>query len=151
VTRKSIALSVAAAATALATGGLTLSSSAAAGAKLHTRHYDAKTVSVSRLDPKDTVSSVDLSSRHLASAGKLKGSAVFTCHINRTGSDTEHCKGAIALRRGVLFATARVPFSTQLLSGRITGGSGVFRGAQGNFKAVGESGRHSIMTITYKN
>jgi hypothetical protein len=159
VTRKIVVLSVAAAVTAMVTGGLTLASSAAtgatgaagaAGAKKHTVHYDAKTVSVFKLDKKDTVTNTNLTSRHIASAGKIKGAVVFTCHQHTAHSSAEHCKGAIALKQGVLFATAKLPFATSLLSGRITGGSGVYKGAHGTFRAVGDSGRHSILTVTYK-
>jgi len=140
----------------LATGGAVLTGSAAAGnsaapaSHARTIHYDAKTVSVLSLDPKDRVSSVNLSTRHLSSAGKLSGSAVFTCHLNTSHSSSELCHGALALKGGVMYASGVLKYSTYKLTGRITGGSGAFRGAHGTLSAVGDSARHSILTVTYR-
>jgi hypothetical protein len=150
VTRKTAAVAVALAVAAVVTGGLTMTSSAAPSAKAHTKHYDARTVSLFKIDKLDTITNTNLKSRHLASAGKIKGAVVFTCHRPSSTATAEYCKGAIALKQGMLFATAKLPFSTAELSGRITGGNGRYKGAHGSITAVGSTRHHSIITITYK-
>jgi hypothetical protein len=152
VPRKIAVASIAASLATLATGGVVLTGSAAVGAKQshsQLRHYDAKTVSIVHLDRHDIVSSVNLTSRHIATSGKPRGAGVFTCHAGASSS-YEPCKAAIALKNGILFGTARVLFPSFKLTGHITGGSGVFKGATGTFSAVGNHGRKSILTVRYK-
>jgi hypothetical protein len=151
VTRKTTALTAVVAAIALVTCGLTFASSAATGSKSHTVHYTAKTVSVERLDRLDAVTNVKLTRRHLARGGQVKGAAVFTCHRKTATQNYEHCRGALALKQGMMYVNAKLPFSTFRLHGVITGGSGVYKGATGTLSAViGDTNHNSIMTVTYK-
>jgi len=152
VTRKPAAILVAASTAALLIAGLTLTSSAAPDRKSHTVHYDAKTVSVVKLDKLDRVSTSDLSSRHIATAGQIRGAAVFTCHQKTAHASAVHCKSAIALKGGILYGHSTLAFATYRLTGRITGGSGIFKGATGKFFAVADSHstKRSILTVTYK-
>ncbi|MBV9872374.1 MAG: hypothetical protein JO214_17315 [Frankiaceae bacterium] len=146
---------VALAATALLVGGHG-SSSAAPSALSHKKfttkvHYTAKTVSVEKLDRLDAVTNVRLTRRHLNRGGTVKGAGEFTCHRKTVGQNYEHCRGALALKQGLIYINARLPFSTFRLAGDITGGSGVYKHVVGRMSAViGDTNHASIMTVKYR-
>jgi hypothetical protein len=163
VIRKTTIVSAATAA-ALAGAGLIAVGTTASGAAPHgapavaahhhhhftKEHFTALTVSTKHLDKYDVVTSVTLRSRHLSQRSKTEGAVEFTCHRASATATSEHCKGAFALLGGMIYVNANLPFTTYNLKGKITGGSGVYKGASGKISAIGDGPKHSLLTLRYK-
>jgi hypothetical protein len=104
-----------------------------------------------------TVGAIKLNNSHLLFQGavskpgskKVIGTASYTCVARSSPTLQQVCKGALALRGGVLLITEVLNISTNEISGKVSGGNGSFAGARGDI--VGRSifkGKDKL-TISY--
>jgi hypothetical protein len=142
--RKSIV--VAAAAVAFGTtGGLAAPALAASG---HCTQHTLKFTSVTTGETRFSKTIATLQATVVNSAGKDIGFDLIyeTLMPNKTATLT----AAIGINGGLLYATAKTTNGGVTFSGRVTGGTGVFRGAFGTISTEAISVAKAAVTITYR-
>jgi hypothetical protein len=128
-----------------ATGVLVLPAAASTHAATHTLKF----VSVLKKLVIYTKATVAEQDTDVTSAGKTIG--FDELYATQTGTTTGTAQIAYAETGGLLYGTLTLTHNGADAHGRVTGGTGTFKGATGTItaKAANESGTHSAVTITY--
>jgi hypothetical protein len=131
--------------TVIAAGGVLIAGTASAAGSTHTLRLTA-----TRLQLADTSQSTFVETDAVFKAGKKVGYENLSCN---DGGQNVLCSLTIALPNGILLGHVTTPITTSdstTLSGRVTGGLGIYTGDKGTIRAS-VNGKHSKYTITYRS
>jgi hypothetical protein len=140
---KRIALLGTGAVAALAAGGILVAGTATAAGGTHTVH-----LKTTRLQVADPSRSTFVETDAVFKAAKKVGYENLSCN---DGGTKVLCSLSIALPNGMLLGHVTSPITTSdktTLTGKVTGGLGIYTGDKGTIKAV-VNGKHARYTITY--
>lgn len=80
---------------------------------------------------------------------KIIGTAAYSCAIDSSAGLKQDCRGALALRNGVILVHQVLDIHTHQITGEVTGGSGYYEGAQGTVSGRDLGGGKDRLTIDY--
>ena len=80
---------------------------------------------------------------------KIIGTAAFTCASVTSGGLRQDCRGAFALRKGVLLVAESQNISTGQITGSVLGGSGYYEGAIGPISGHDIGGGRAKLAVDY--
>ncbi len=145
---KKMRASVAVASTAaiLGAGAFVLPALASPAAASHTLKF----ISVTKKSIMLTKTSGAQQDTDVSSAGKAVGFDML--HFNATSASSAALNITVDTKGGFLYGTAKVSFkSGAITGGKVTGGTGAFKGATGTIKAknLNKAGTRTAVTITY--
>lgn len=104
-----------------------------------------------------TSGAVSLDATHLLFSGgithrhskKVIGTSSYTCVAHTGGVLRQACRGAIALRGGVLLVTEAIDIGTGRVTGQVVGGSGAYQGARGDISGQSVRQGQERITLSY--
>jgi hypothetical protein len=119
-------------------------SAAGAAGSTHTMRFVGKQIQDVQVHDTDVATDTN------THKGKTLGYDVTSCVINLE-THVGNCTVAVARAEGILYARATVNLDTGKGTGKVTGGSGAFRGASGTADIEpGSSPDSNTITITYQ-
>ena len=125
------------------TGALVPPAVASAHSAVHTLKFTA----VTNKSTNFTSNSGGSQETDVTSAGKTIGFDVVYFKI--TGKNSAAVNAAFDLKGGLLYATAATTNGGKTFTGKVTGGTGAFKGATGTIAAKTISGKKTAITIIY--
>jgi hypothetical protein len=134
---------------ALGTAVVVAAPNAAASKVAQKAHFNAKTRYAISIDAKHSLSALSLRKRHLGKVGRPIGIATYTCSGKAPNPPRVHCHSVFSLEGGELLGPAVVDYNKQSVTGRITRGTGDFKGAKGTVSGMIVSQDHAIITVKY--
>jgi hypothetical protein len=126
------------------TGALLVPAVASAGSATHTLKF----VSVEKNSIEFTKTAGGQQDTDLNSKGKTVGFDVL--YFRRASASSADTNITVDTSGGFLYGTATISFKTGKASGKVTGGTGAFKGATGTIKATAISNVREAFTITYR-
>ena len=112
-----------------------------------TLHLFNATIGASTLDSSHVVFAAGLTRK--SGSKRVVGTASYTCLTNTGGGLHQSCRGAIALRDGILLVTEEFDLATARITGKVIGGSGSYKGARGDLTGTAMRGGKSKLNIHY--
>jgi hypothetical protein len=126
------------------TGALLVPAVASAGSATHTLKF----ISVEKQSIEFSKTAGGQQDTDLNSKGKTVGfDLLYFTHASATSANTTI---TVDTSGGFLYGTATISFKTGKASGKVTGGTGAFKGATGTIKATAISNVREAFTITYR-
>jgi hypothetical protein len=109
-------------------------------------HLINGTTGARQLDRSHTVFSAALTK---PGTNKIVGTAAYTCVAITTGTLRQDCRGALALRKGVILIQESQDIRTGQTTGTVIGGSGYYEGASGTVTGRDLGGGKAKLTVDY--
>lgn len=132
------------AATALVAGGGVMLATTAAGAQNATTTLKFTSVKLKKVDlSKTTLVETD---SDVSSSGKVLGFDVLHFTVSKTKVTID---GTVDVAGGLIYGTLTSTTSSPKATGKVTGGTGTYKGATGSIKATATSATKTVITIVF--